>query len=313
MEGYKQVLRQLDKCLACGFITFRDYKAQALLEIYSDEYFAGAEYADYVGQQDAMRRSMRRHLKQMNRYNPKHGSLLEIGCAYGLFLDEARSYFSCVSGIDICTTPTTYAKERLGLDVYCDDFLKRDFGDVRFDVICFWDTIEHLAAPEAYIEKAAGLLNSEGMIFLTTGDIDSFNARLRGGNWRQIHPPSHLHYFSRDTVTVLLNRLGFEVTGIESTPYYHTAYNILASIRLRGGFSGRLASFALSLPVEKLARRLGFWINLGDIMFVAARVVKPAFKSQNNQANHLPGSNGKGRIGTGDRTARQPTISLVNL
>ena len=271
-EGFKHVLDQLDQCRVCGFVTFHAFNPSELLEIYNEDYFTGDEYPDYVGQQDALRRSMRNHLKQMWRYHPRLDSLLEVGCAYGFFLEEARAYFRKVSGVDICTTPTTYAKEQLGLNVYCDDFLTKDFNNSRFDVICMWDTIEHLLAPEAYLEKARHLLTKDGMLFLTTGDIDSFNARLRGANWRQIHPPSHLHYFSRQTITLLLDRLGFRVTGIETTSYYHTVFNIFASIRSRDGKGSRIASMSLALLGEKLSRRLGFWINLGDIMFVAARL-----------------------------------------
>lgn len=274
-EGYKSVLGQLEQCTACGFVTYRDFDQSELADIYNEEYFAGDEYPDYLGQQDSLRRSMRHHLKQMWRYHPRRGALLEVGCAYGLFLDEARPHFRRVNGIDICATPVAYAKERLGLDVTEGEFLTAEYAGGPFDVVCLWDTVEHLPSPEAYLGKAARLLGEGGMLFLTTGDIGSLNARWKGRQWRQIHPPSHLHYFSRRTITLLLDRLGFEVVGIESTPYYHTLFNILASIQLRGGVKGRIASLALSAAGAKLTRRVGFWINLGDIMFVAARVKAP--------------------------------------
>lgn len=269
--GYARVHGQLDRCRSCGFVTFLGYAPEELADIYNEDYFAGSEYPDYVGQQDALRRSMRRHLAQMARYGARGGSLLEVGCAYGLFLDEARAQFREVVGVDICHAPTAYAREQLGLDARCEDFLGVDFGDRRFDAVCFWDTVEHLSEPDAYLEKAAGLLGEGGALFLTTGDIGSFNARLRGRGWRQIHPPSHLHYFSRDTITRLLDRLGLEVVGIETASYYHTVYNVLASIRMRGGAGGRAAAAALRLLGERAARGAGLWINLGDIMFVAAR------------------------------------------
>ncbi len=270
-EGYERVFERLDRCRTCGFITFLGFDERALSDIYNGDYFAGTEYPDYLGQQDALRRSMRRHLGQMARYNPNRGSLLEVGSAYGLFLDEAKAHFDNVKGIDICEAPTAYARERLELNVECADFQRVDFGRRRFDVVCLWDTLEHLSAPEAYLKKCTTLLNKNGMVFLTTGDISSLNARLRGAKWRQIHPPSHLHYFSRATITRLLNRLGLKIVGIETTSYYHTAFNILASIRMRDTFGGRVASTALNVVGENPARRLGFWINLGDIMFVAAR------------------------------------------
>jgi SAM-dependent methyltransferase len=271
-SGYAPVFDQLHKCRECGFITFNNLDSDSLVEIYNDEYFSGTEYPDYLGQQDALRRSMRRHLRQMARYSPNWDSLLEVGCAYGLFLDEAKAHFRTITGVDICQTPTSYAREKLGLNVHCADFEEIDFGSQRYDVVCLWDTIEHLGTPEAYLKKAAGLLNEDGMIFLTTGDIGSLNARLRGAQWRQIHPPSHLHYFSRSTITHLLDRLGLKVVGIETTSYYHTVFNVCASIRMRQGTGEKVAAVTLKLLGEPLARRLGFWINLGDIMFVAARL-----------------------------------------
>ena len=271
-EAFKPVLRQLDQCTVCGFISYHDFDRAQLIDIYNDDYFTGSEYPDYLGQQDSLRRSMRRHLKQMWRYHPRVGTLLEVGCAFGLFLDEARPYFNSVAGIDICAEPTAYARNTLGLNVTEGEFLTTEFPDSAFDVICLWDTIEHLSFPEDYLARVARLLSSEGTLFLTTGDIGSINARWKGPNWRQIHPPSHLHYFSRPTITRLLDRLGFEVLGIETTPYYHTCFNIFASIQLRGGMKGRIASLALAAIGENLARRLGFWVNLGDIMFVAARL-----------------------------------------
>jgi hypothetical protein len=62
-----------------------------------------------------------------------------------------------------------------------------------------------------------------------------------------------------------------EVVGIETTAYYHTVFNIFASIRMRGGGTGKVAAMALNLCGEARARRFGFWIDLRDIMFVAAR------------------------------------------
>jgi hypothetical protein len=68
----------------------------------------------------------------------------------------------------------------------------------------------------------------------------------------------------------LMERVGFRVMGIETAAYYHTLHNILASIDLRGGLTGRLSHVALAAMGEPVSRRLGLWINLGDTMFVAA-------------------------------------------
>src|SRR3954464_3521983 len=105
-QGYTRIYSNLDKCATCGFVTYRDFNQDELSNIYDDEYFSGSEYPDYLGQQSALRRSMQYHLAQMKRYMPLAGSLLEVGSAYGLFLDEARPFFNSVRGVDICQGPT---------------------------------------------------------------------------------------------------------------------------------------------------------------------------------------------------------------
>ncbi|MFN2399757.1 MAG: class I SAM-dependent methyltransferase [Gemmatimonadaceae bacterium] len=268
---FVKTLGRLERCTACGFIAFRDVGQLDVQEIYNEEYFSGAEYPDYLGQESALRRSMRRHLSQMSRFQSLRGSLLEVGCAYGFFLDEARAHFDLVEGVDIAGAPIEHARETLGLAARVGDFSTLDFPRAPFDVVCMWDTIEHLERPDAFVERAFDVLVPKGMLFLTTGDIGSRNARLRGKRWRQIHPPSHLNYFSRHTMSRMLSRFGFVVTGFETAAYYHSLFNILASIRMRGRIGGRLASASLGVIGELRARQVGLWLDLGDTMFIAAQ------------------------------------------
>ena len=270
-DQFDPTLDILARCRACGFVTWRGEQPEQ--ELYDERYFAGVDYPDYLGNEAALRRSMRRHLEQMFRHAPQRGSLLEIGCAYGFFLDEARRHFRRVVGLDIAAGPAAAAHQRFQVETVAGDFLRLPFDEQVFDVICMWDTIEHLARPDLFIAKARRLLRPGGHLFLTTGDISSFNARRRGAAWRQIHPPSHVHYFSRQSIARLLGRHGFSPIGFETAAYYHSMHNVLGTLALRGGVGGKVSAAALRVIGAERARRIGFWINLGDIMFVAARAV----------------------------------------
>jgi SAM-dependent methyltransferase len=260
--------RGLRRCLSCGFVSY-PAGASDLGELYDDRYFAGGEYADYRGQEPALRQSMRRHLVQMSRYQRPTGSLLEVGCAYGFFLDEARRFFEPVMGIDIAEGPVSYGRDQLGLDTIVADFPALD-STRRFDAICMWDTLEHVPDADRFVAKAHELLAPNGHLFITTGDIGSLNARLRGARWRQIHPPTHVNYFSKRTLTLMLNRLGFDVKGMETASYYHTLYDVWAILELRGGLMGRAAGVARRITGPRIGNRLGIWVDLRDIIFAAA-------------------------------------------
>lgn len=254
--------------MACGFVSFEP-GALDVSDLYDDSYFAGGEYADYRGQESAIRRSMRRHLVQMSRHRRLGGALLEVGCAYGFFLDEASRDFDRVTGIDVAPGAVSYARDTLGLDATVADFPSLATSR-RFDAICMWDTIEHVPEPDRFVAKAHELLVPNGHLFITTGNIDSLNARLRGAKWRQIHPPTHLNYFSERTLALMLERLGFAVARAETASYYHTLYDVCAILELRGGPMGRAAGIARHVVGLRLGNRLGLWVDLRDILFVSA-------------------------------------------
>lgn len=175
------------RCPACGHaVADLQVTNEELHEIYRREYFFGEEYSDYIADRAVLQKNFRLRLRSLRPFllPGRHRRLLEIGSAYGFFLDVARPEFESVQGIDITEDGVRYARESLGLNVIQKDLLQHDFGDQKFDVVCLWDTIEHLSSPHLYIEKAAGLVQSGGLITVTTGDIGSFNARFKGAKWR---------------------------------------------------------------------------------------------------------------------------------
>jgi Methyltransferase domain len=123
-----------------------------------------------------------------------------------------------------------------------------------------------LRRPDLYIEKIAALLPRGGVLALTTGDLDSWMARVRGAQWRQIHPPTHMHYFSRKTLTRLLSRNGLEVKCMHSEGVYRRvdtmAYIILCLKQNRPTLYSFLRKTGLL--------NWDLCLNLGDIVFVVA-------------------------------------------
>jgi len=193
-----------------------------------------------------------------------------VGSAYGYFLDEASRHFE-VAGCDIAEAATARARERFGLDVRCLDYLIHDLGQAR-DVICSWDTVEHLPEPHRFLHKAYLDLAPGGVLGLSTGDIGSSNARLRGADWRLIHVPTHLHYFTVRSMRTLLERIGFEMILVEHPAFWRTADAVAFQLLHQGRSSRRQRLYSRL----KRARLLDFSfpLNSRDLMTVWAR--KPA-------------------------------------
>jgi SAM-dependent methyltransferase len=258
------------RCRECGY-TYADLHLtdKELLALYNEQFFTGAEFSDYTADEPFLRKNLRLRFKELIKFRDplRHRKLLEIGSAYGFFLDEVRNHFESVHGIDITDAGVRHARESLKLDVIQADFLRHNYGDQRFDVVCMWDTIEHLRTPQEYIKKIAQLTEPGALLAITTADIGSWNARLRGRRWRMIHPPTHLHYFSGSTLPLLLDRHGFDVVYKRYCGFHRSleniAYNILVLRQQKPGLFSPIKKTGLS--------RFGFYLNLYDIMFVIAR------------------------------------------
>ena len=261
----------LRQCQRCGFVTANlDISDAELQALYGRDYFHGAEYADYVAEEPGLRRNFAARLQTLLAFiaPEERRRLFEIGCAYGFFLAEARPYFSTVAGIDISCEGTRHAREALKIDAVTGDYLEYPLA-AGTDVICLWDTIEHLREPQRFVEQAARDLRSGGLLAITTGDIGSLNARLRGRRWRMIHPPTHLHYFSVPTLSQLLARHGFTVVHVEHPGVSRTLQSILYISLVV--MQGRQKLYDLVKNIPGLATPVT--LNLFDVMYVIAKKV----------------------------------------
>lgn len=258
------------KCGECGHVSSDSYLSdEELIELYSKNYFYGEEYSNYLADKKVLQKNFKLRLKVLKTFiDPAyHKSLLEIGCAYGFFLCMVTNKFDIVQGIDITREGVLYAQEQLKLNVINDDLLKHDFGDQEFDVVCMWDTIEHLQDPHLYLKKISNHMGRGSLIAITTGDVESLNARISKDKWRLIHPPTHIHYFSKRTLAKLLDNYGFDVIYNRYCGFYRStdmiAYRTLV-------LSKGWLQFYNFLCKSKLTS-INFYLNLYDIMYVIAR------------------------------------------
>jgi SAM-dependent methyltransferase len=263
LDGY---LDMLLKCPRCGFVTARVDAPLDAASLYVGDYFQGEEYFDYPSDEAFFKKNFRTRLRRVRQRQPG-GRLLEIGAAYGFFLDLAQQYFEVV-GYEVNPEAARYARAHFGLDVRTDDFLRATPADIGgpVDVIAMWDVIEHLARPDRFIAQIATLSRPGALLYITTGDIGSWLARARGRKWRMIHPPTHLHYFSRPTLTRLLAAHGFRVVEIHSVSTARSLRQILYSILVL-----RMGKRALFETVQKVVPPTwGFSLNTFDIMQAVA-------------------------------------------
>jgi SAM-dependent methyltransferase len=229
---------------------------------YTADYFSGRHadgYADYLGTEPVLRREFAGTVDFIRRHRHA-GRLLEVGCAYGFFLQEARRHFE-VAGIELAEEAAEHCR-RNGLRVLsgvADDEKLAKLG--HMDIIVLLDVIEHLPDPYATLSLCARHLRPGGIIVLTTGDFDSLLARWAGASWRLMTPPQHLWFFTPASLERLSARLAMYVEALDHPWKIVPASLVLFQL-------GRMFSRRATAPA---ASAIGIPVNLFDAMRVVLR------------------------------------------
>jgi 2-polyprenyl-3-methyl-5-hydroxy-6-metoxy-1,4-benzoquinol methylase len=252
------------RCPKCDLV-FYDGKVDPRA-LYTKDYFTGEEYHNYLADKPIIQRNFRARIKDLLKRKPS-GRLLELGCAYGFFLELAKDHWDAV-GMDIAEDATEYARSKLGVNAITADFLSVPDQPETYDIICMWDTIEHLPRPVRFVEKAARWLKPGGILVMTTGDIGSKMARKRGENWRQIHPPTHTFYFSADTLGKASRQAGLEVVDVQHVGYSRSYASMVHGVL---GLKQRKTSFLYNVFTLGGVLDFPIYLNLYDIVMVTAR------------------------------------------
>ncbi|MFQ5845460.1 MAG: class I SAM-dependent methyltransferase, partial [Planctomycetota bacterium] len=132
-----------------------------------------------------------------------------------------------------------------------------------FDVITFWDVLEHLANPRAALEAAFRRLRPGGLVLLSLPNFASYQARHFREDWYALSLPHHLYHFTPATLTKLLEAAGFRVRVLEDRfgqeNYHALKHSLLNRMTRRyGPRAGRVRYYLLKPflhPWERVSTR----------------------------------------------------------
>jgi SAM-dependent methyltransferase len=242
-----------------------------LIGYYQSGYHEGSGqskgYPDYASDERFIRKNFQKKLRYLEKLRAP-GSILDVGAAYGYFLDEARNRGWDVHGIDVSTHAAAVAREKLDLKIEVDDFLEHDYKDRLFDVITMFDAIEHMEEPIRILKKSFDLLKPGGILFVGTGDNDCLWARILGKNWYFYNPPQHVVVFSAATLCSILRNCGFVDTKTKVFGRTISVNNAL--FKLSRLSSWKIVRVTASAIREKVSLNIGMYLRFGDDLGVAA-------------------------------------------
>lgn len=263
------------KCVSCGLVYVSPrLSPQAIIDLYGSTYWNSDRakdygYTDYLADAQLYLGTFELRSRVIDDYCKHPGRVLDVGCAAGFFLKAMKDKGWETHGIEISPTVSDYARNELGIDgVRTGDVsLLADFPERRFDVITFWDVVEHLEDPRAALRAAHRLLKKDGILVVETQNVESTFAYLLGASWQHFKFEEHLYHFAPYTIRKLLDQAGFHV--LENTPRYGGKKVTVNFIIERVGKIHPALTWLLS-PLKPLGN-LPLYLNFFDEMIVVAR------------------------------------------
>lgn len=147
----------------------------------------------------------------------KFRNCLDIGCASGYMVSEIAKVFPQVKyfGIDIYDKAIKYAKKTYpGIKFKIASASDILFKDGSFDLILFYETIEHVENPKECLQEIKRVLKKEGVLILTM-DSGSLLFRLIWFFWEKskgrIWKGAHLHPFHHEELEQIIENAGFKI------------------------------------------------------------------------------------------------------
>jgi SAM-dependent methyltransferase len=272
-SGDELLIDPLVRCRRCGleYVNPRPRGAD-IVAAYSQ-----GDDPTYVSQVEARERTFRAAVVRIESLCRGRGRVLDVGTAAGAFLAAARARGWTVEGCEPNRWMAEWGSKHYGLNIRAGELFDQDFAPASFDVVTLWDVIEHTPDPARVIAHVRELITPGGLIVINYPDRGTWLARVLGRRWPFLSSV-HLYYFTRTTMTQLLQSHGFSV--IQVRPHIQR----LELDYLLG--RADVVSPTLSRTARTVARVLGlsarqapYWIGQ---TFIAARKTSTAGRVRPN-------------------------------
>ncbi|HQL90889.1 MAG TPA: class I SAM-dependent methyltransferase [Syntrophales bacterium] len=133
----------------------------------------------------------------------RRGRILDIGCAWGFFLDRCKRRGWDVQGVELSSVEARYARQRFGIEVFEGPLADAGFPDRHFDAVTLWHVFEHISDPLATLVEIRRILKPGGVAVIAVP------TPISAPDYVFDAVPLHLFYFDGTTLARAIRQAGF--------------------------------------------------------------------------------------------------------
>jgi 2-polyprenyl-3-methyl-5-hydroxy-6-metoxy-1,4-benzoquinol methylase len=247
-------------CEDCGF-RFATPDRDPNLSNTLDEYEAA--YLQYLAPDDADRANFDALYRWMNTVTPLDGKrLLDVGAGSGKLVRDLRTRGIDAHGIE--PSRALFDRFLAGDAAFrCETIDRTRASSGSFSIVTAFDVIEHVADPHEFLRGMVAALDADGVVFLSTPDVESVTAKLFGRRWH-FYYPYHVSYFGPQTLGRAASAHGLRIVDCRHRGRKRSV-----------GYMARYAAeFIAGASAPRWAKPFDRWylpVNLFDTMYVALR------------------------------------------
>ena len=164
-----------------------------------------------------------RRVSWLKRYGTGH-DLLEVGCGAGDFMLASHRAGWNVSAVEYNGSLVNMIVRELGFDVREGGLTSGYWDEGQFDLVAFWNVLEHVPDPLRDLSIAAKYLRPGGRVILNIPTRQAAEHGLWFGQyWATLDLPRHLNFFDESTLSRLCAKAGFDLT-VYKTPFFQSSW-----------------------------------------------------------------------------------------
>ena len=141
------------------------------------------------------------------------GRMLEVGCASGSYMEQAKRLGWKVEGIEFSEEAAAVARGK-GFNVQSGSLEQAKAPEAQYDVITAWMVLEHLHQPIFALKKLRKWVKPDGYLVALVPDAVSLSQTVFKELSYDLHLPAHLYHYSPKTLELVLANAGWEVERV---------------------------------------------------------------------------------------------------
>jgi SAM-dependent methyltransferase len=142
------------------------------------------------------------------------GRLLEVGAASGGLVKAAGESGFAAIGIEPSTNACELARRAHGIELICATLPEYACTPESFDVVCYYNVLEHLLDPRRELEAVRRVLAPGGLLVIETPTASSLALAEEGLDWALLEPVEHVHLFTEGNGARLAEECGLRVLDL---------------------------------------------------------------------------------------------------